>query len=319
MLKVWGVLVLVFALMVSCGDDEGTKKTEEEKKKEEKKKEDKKKEEAKKKADDKKKMAITEAEIKKTKAYKDLDKQLKDKAKELIALQTKRKPAKTYLWAAAAAVAGNWAGGTNRTNVDAYCSGAAAADDPAVLGVGRPAIITNDNADYVTKALALSHAINNFEMLGAAALTAGAHKDSLSDPVYGLSSSGFSETILADDYEKFRTEAWKTSLFNARVAILAATEFWIGAIEEGTDATAGTKHATFYNCQNFNTNAAGTTEDLDEGTFILGGTIRTDHNGGGGADSTEVSPLRLRNGEDGAAAQDCDQTAVVLCISFSKK
>ena len=273
-LRVCGILVLVLALWVGCGDDknEGTKKEE-------------------------KKVTPKKTTPKKT-------------------TPVERTPKRTYLWTPLAAEDGDW-GGASRETMDSYCSKAVgSAADNAV--VGRPITITDANADYITKALALGHDINNFAELGAAAVKAGAHKDSLNDGVYSLSFNGLSEVKIANNYLKFYTEEWRTSLEDGLLAKDDDDLFWIGATEGG-GANAGTRDSAnnFFNCNNFKSNRDGTTPDLDEGTVILGESISTDHDNDGLTD--DVSPLRLRTAEYESRIVNCNATAQVLCISFSKK
>ena len=305
-LRVWGILVLALGLWVGCSDDdkrEGTEKAEEK---------------------ETTSKSTSKETTSKSRSKETTSKSISKKAEPKTTLGEEggavvvvsRAPQRTYLWAPAVAEDGDW-GGVSRATMDNYCSGAAVSgSDDAV--VGRPRTITDANADYITKALALGHDINNFAELGAAAVTEGADAKSLDDGVYSLSLNGLVETKLADNYLAFHTDAWRTSLEDGLLADADDVPFWIGATEDG-GANAGTRDSAnnFFNCNNFNSNLNRTTRDLDEGTVIMGGAMSTDHDDD--VRTAEVSPLRIRIATAESVGFTCNALAKVLCISFSKR
>ena len=296
MLKVWGVLVLVFALWTGCSDDEGTKTKTKTKTKEEK-----------------------EKEIKESALYKKLDSDLKKKDSELKEakkkLDTWREPSKIYVWTlSTAAEDGDWAGGADRMeNVDAKCT---SADKTA----GKPDVVKHSGTDatHVTRTLALTSPTLSFVDLGLSILLTRGDKASvnaLGDEVWGISADGKKSKKLSDNYFKFFLDEWENSLQDAGVAPTADTQFWIGAHAAGGGG-AGANDDINHNCQDFNSNTGGG-RDPDTGTTIVGSAKSTDHDNNVG--NADVSPLRLRIATDESAEINCDATAKILCISFPKK
>ena len=213
-----------------------------------------------------------------------------------------RKAQKIYLWARTNSHNGQL--GDNRAAVDGFCTGAAA------TAAGKPARITP--ANYVTKTLVLSNPINNFLALGTAAVAGGAHKESLTDPVYGLSGDEATETRLASNYGTLTSAVWAEDLQDANVGDTGTNDqlYWIGI---DSNANTGTKHSTQFHCNNFNSNTNGAAvmggSDVDQGTYLLSSSPSAI--GGGGA---AVSPLLASAGVHG-----CNRTLYFLCISFPRK
>ena len=278
-LKMCGVLVLVLVLWTGCSDDEGTKKKEPEKK-----------------TTPKKTTPAKKVTPKKTTPKKTTPKKTTPVA---------RAPQKIYVWSPTDTHDGNLRfRAPGRENIDLFCSVGADASS------GKPGAITA--ANYVTKTFVLSDPFNNFADLGAQVLRDGAYKDTLTkDEVHGLSGAG-ANTKLADNYGAFTTGAWASSLADANVGDTGEADqrYWIGL-----DATAGsadgTKHATNYHCQDFNSNrdgqAVGRLSAIHEGSYILETNASVDVGG------ANVSPLMNEAGTEG-----CNETYYFLCISFPR-
>ena len=212
-----------------------------------------------------------------------------------------RIPEKIYVWSRTDSHNGQL--GANRAAVDAFCTGA-----DATTARGRPNIITA--ANYVTKTLVLSHAINSFTDLLDQALRDGARRGLFTGvyPVFGLSAAG-ADTRLADNYGAFRTGAWASSLADANVGDTGEADqrYWLG-IDGNANVDTGTKHVSQFHCQNFNSVTDGSGDGTNQATYLLE-TAVSQNNGVG----TAVSPLMVEAGEEG-----CNETYYFLCISFPR-
>ena len=309
MLKVWGVLVLVFALWTGCGDDdEGTKtKT--------------------------KTKAEKEKEIKDSDLYKAEAKKLKeaeDKAKksstELAAAKKKldalRKKDKIYVWGLVAGASTGNLGGVTRAVLDTSCG------DRAINNMaGKPDAVKNHIAGdkdrtHVTKSLLLSHGVSNFRVLGAHAIAEGATPLSIAmDEVWGISKDGKKSKKLADTYEDFYDKEWMNTLKDAGVdatGINANNAYWLGGFAKGaldrTNSALGT-------CNNFVSAADGevgaaTARHIANTAAVVQNSVKT---------VNKTSPLKAFQGAANAVVKEgttwagCNEMAKRLCISFPIK